>query len=181
MDMHVLILSARRTKPYRRDFKILDDKKLVTPLGGRVKGVGTVGVSGAPEREIHVYCDPNKLEAYGLSVSGISQIIAAENRNVPSGSIDIGTESFTLRVEKEFKDPSELLDIVVSTRNGQTVYLRDGPQSSTVLRKNLRSLSPTVRAAMIAIQKQSGANTVNVIKSVKEKLKTIEPTLPSDG
>ena len=178
-DMPVLILSAKADKSLMGLDKILDDK-LVTPLG-RVKGVGTVSVSGAPEREIHVYCDPNKLEAYGLSVSGISQIIAAENRNVPSGSIDIGTESFTLRVEKEFKDPSELLDIVVSTRNGQTVYLRD---VATVIdgleEKSQESFTNGERAAMIAIQKQSGANTVNVIKSVKEKLKTIEPTLPSD-
>lgn len=178
-DMPVLILSAKADKSLMGLDKILDDK-FVTPLG-RVKGVGTVSVSGAPEREIHVYCDPNKLEAYGLSVSGISQIIAAENRNVPSGSIDIGTESFTLRVEKEFKDPSELLDIVVSTRNGQTVYLRD---VATVIdgleEKSQESFTNGERAAMIAIQKQSGANTVNVIKSVKEKLKTIEPTLPSD-
>ncbi len=178
-DMPVLILSAKADKSLMGLDKILDDK-LVTPLG-RVKGVGTVSVSGAPEREIHVYCDPNKLEAYGLSVSGISQVIAAENRNIPSGSIDIGTESFTLRVEKEFKDPSELLDIVVSTRNGQTVYLRD---VATVIdgleEKSQESFTNGERAAMIAIQKQSGANTVNVIKSVKEKLKTIEPTLPSD-
>ena len=178
-DMPVLILSAKADKSLMGLDKILDDK-LVTPLG-RVKGVGTVSVSGAPEREIHVYCDPNKLEAYGLSVSGISQIIAAENRNVPSGTIDIGAESFTLRVEKEFKDPSELLDIVVSTRNGQTVYLRD---VATVIdgleEKSQESFTNGERSAMIAIQKQSGANTVNVIKSVKEKLKTIEPTLPSD-
>ena len=178
-DMPVLILSAKADKSLMGLDKILDDK-LVTPLG-RVKGVGTVSVSGAPEREIHVYCDPNKLEAYGLSVSGISQIIAAENRNVPSGSIDIGAESFTLRVEKEFKDPSELLDIVVSTKNGQTVYLRD---VATVIdgleEKSQESFTNGERSAMIAIQKQSGANTVNVIKSVKAKLKTIEPTLPSD-
>lgn len=178
-DMPVLILSAKADKSLMGLDKILDDK-LVTPLG-RVKGVGTVSVSGAPEREIHVYCDPNKLEAYGLSVSGISQIIAAENRNVPSGSIDIGAESFTLRVEKEFKDPSELLDIVVSTRNGQTAYLRD---VATVIdgleEKSQESFTNGERSAMIAIQKQSGANTVNVIKSVKQRLKTIEPTLPSD-
>lgn len=178
-DMPVLILSAKADKSLMGLDKILDDK-LVTPLG-RVKGVGTVSVSGAPEREIHVYCDPNKLEAYGLSVSGISQIIAAENRNVPSGSIDIGAESFTLRVEKEFKDPSELLDIVVSTRNGQTVYLRD---VATVIdgleEKSQESFTNGERSAIIAIQKQSGANTVNVIKSVKQRLKTIEPTLPSD-
>lgn len=178
-DMPVLILSAKADQSLMGLNKILDDK-MVTPLG-RVKGVGTVSVSGAPEREIHVYCDPNKLEAYGLSVSGISQIIAAENRNVPSGSIDIGAESFTLRVEKEFKDPSELLDIVVSTRNGHTVYLKD---VATVLdeseEKSQESFTDGERSAMIAIQKQSGANTVNVIRSVKEKLKTIEPTLPSD-
>lgn len=178
-DMPVLILSAKANQSLMGLNKILDDK-MVTPLG-RVKGVGTVSVSGAPEREIHVYCDPNKLESYGLSVSGISQIIAAENRNVPSGSIDIGAESFTLRVEKEFKDPSELLDIVVSTRNGHTVYLKD---VATVLdeseEKSQESFTNGERSAMIAIQKQSGANTVNVIRSVKEKLKTIEPTLPSD-
>ncbi len=178
-DMPVLILSAKADKNLMGLDKILDDK-LVTPLG-RVKGVGTVSVSGAPEREIHVYCDPNKLEAYGLSVSGISQTIAAENRNVPSGSIDIGAESFTLRVEKEFKDPSELLDIVVSTRNGQTVYLRDVANIIDGLEeKSQESFTDGERSAMIAIQKQSGANTVNVIRSVREKLKTIEPTLPSD-
>lgn len=178
-DMPVLILSAKADKNLMGLDKILDDK-LVTPLG-RVKGVGTVSVSGAPEREIHVYCDPNKLEAYGLSVSGISQTIAAENRNVPSGSIDIGTESFTLRVEKEFKDPSELLDVVVSTKDGHTVYLRDVANIIDGLEeKSQESYTDGERSAMIAIQKQSGANTVNVIKSVREKLKTIEPTLPSD-
>ncbi len=178
-DMPVLILSAKADKNLMGLDKILDDK-LVTPLG-RVKGVGTVSVSGAPEREIHVYCDPNKLEAYGLSVSGISQTIAAENRNVPSGSIDIGAESFTLRVEKEFKDPSELLDIVVSTKDGHTVYLRDVANIIDGLEeKSQESYTDGERSAMIAIQKQSGANTVNVIKSVREKLKTIEPTLPSD-
>lgn len=178
-DMPVLILSAKADKNLMGLDKILDDK-LVTPLG-RVKGVGTVSVSGAPEREIHVYCDPNKLEAYGLSVSGISQTIAAENRNVPSGSIDIGAESFTLRVEKEFKDPSELLDVVVSTKDGHTVYLRDVANIIDGLEeKSQESYTDGERSAMIAIQKQSGANTVNVIKSVREKLKTIEPTLPSD-
>ena len=96
-DMPVLILSATADESISGLDKILDDK-LVTPLG-RVKGVGTVSVSGAPAREVFVYCDPHKLESYGLTISGISQIIASENRNIPSGSIDIGKEKFTLRVE----------------------------------------------------------------------------------
>lgn len=178
-DMPVMILSATADESISGLNKILDDK-LVTPLG-RVEGIGTISVSGAPEREILVYCDPSKLEAYGLTVAGISSTIAAENSNIPSGNIDIGTQTFTLRVEKEFDDPSEMLDIVVSTRNGNVVYLRD---VATVIdgqeEKSQESYTNGERSAMIAIQKQSGANTVNVIKGVKEKLKEIETTLPSD-
>ncbi|MBP5734478.1 MAG: efflux RND transporter permease subunit, partial [Candidatus Methanomethylophilaceae archaeon] len=125
--------------------------------------------------------DPNKLAAYGLSVAGISQIIASENRNVPSGSIDIGSESFSLRVEKEFKDPSELLNVVVSYRNGQVVYLKDVARVEDGLEeKSQESYTNGNQSAMIAIQKQSGANTVNVVKAAKQKIQEIAPTLPSD-
>ncbi len=178
-DMPVLILSATADKSMAGLDRILDDR-VVTPLG-RVTGVGTVSVAGAPAREIHVYCDPNKLAAYGLSVAGISQIIASENRNVPSGSIDIGSESFSLRVEKEFKDPSELLDVVVSYRNGQVVYLKDVARVEDGLEeKSQESYTNGNQSAMIAIQKQSGANTVNVVKAAKQKIQEIAPTLPSD-
>ncbi|MBP5487153.1 MAG: efflux RND transporter permease subunit [Bacteroidales bacterium] len=178
-DMPVLILSATADKSMAGLDRILDDR-VVTPLG-RVTGVGTVSVAGAPAREIHVYCDPNKLAAYGLSVAGISQIIASENRNVPSGSIDIGSESFSLRVEKEFKDPSELLNVVVSYRNGQVVYLKDVARVEDGLEeKSQESYTNGNQSAMIAIQKQSGANTVNVVKAAKQKIQEIAPTLPSD-
>ncbi len=178
-DMPVLILSATADKSMAGLDRILDDR-VVTPLG-RVTGVGTVSVAGAPAREIHVYCDPNKLAAYGLSVAGISQIIASENRNVPSGSIDIGSESFSLRVEKEFKDPSELIDVVDSYRKGQVVYLKDVARVEDGLEeKSQESYTNGNQSAMIAIQKQSGANTVNVVKAAKQKIQEIAPTLPSD-
>ncbi len=69
-DMPIMILAATAQESLPALEKILDDK-LATPLA-RVSGVGTVSVAGAPQREIQVYCDPNKLEAYGLTVSGIS-------------------------------------------------------------------------------------------------------------
>ena len=178
-DMPIMILSATAEESLPGLDKILDDK-MVTPLA-RVNGVGTVSVTGAPTREIQVYCDPNKLQAYGLSVSTISQIVAAENRNVPSGSIDIGSDSYSLRVQKEFQDPSELLDIVLGSVGGRIIYLRDvatvrdGNQE-----KEMESYTNGARSAQIIIQKQAGANTVDVIKSVKKQLKVIEKTLPPD-
>lgn len=178
-DMPILILSATAEESLPGLDKILDDK-VSTPLA-RVKGVGTVSVTGAPTREIQVYCDPNKLQAYGLSIATVSGIISSENRNVPSGNIDIGSESYSLRIQKEFKDPSELLNIVVGYRNGDAVYLkdvatvRDGQQE-----KEQEAVTNGRRSAQIVIQKQSGTNTVNVIKGIKNELKKIEKTLPTD-
>ena len=178
-DMPILILSATAEESLPGLDKILDDK-VSTPLA-RVKGVGTVSVTGAPTREIQVYCDPNKLQAYGLSIATVSGIISSENRNVPSGNIDIGSESYSLRIQKEFKDPSELLNIVVGYKNGDAVYLkdvatvRDGQQE-----KEQEAVTNGRRSAQIVIQKQTGTNTVNVIKGVKAELKKIEKTLPTD-
>ena len=178
-DMPILILSATAEESLPGLDKILDDK-VTTPLS-RVKGVGTVSVSGAPTREIQVYCDPNKLQAYGLSIGTVSNIIAYENRNIPSGNIDIGSESFSLRIQKEFKDPSELLDVVLAYKDGNAVYLRDvATVKDGQQEKEQEAVTNGRRSAQIVIQKQTGADTVDVIKGVFKEMKTIEPTLPSD-
>ena len=178
-DMPIMLLTATADQSLPGLDKILDDR-LATPLA-RVPGVGTVSVAGAPTREIQIYCDPAKLEAYHLTISAIAGIITYENRNLPSGNIDIGSNTYTLRVQKEFKDPSELLDIVVGAVGGRTIYLRD----VATLRdgneeREQESYTDGQRSARIIIQKQSGANTVNVIRGVKKQLEKIRPTLPAD-
>ena len=178
-DMPIMIMSATANQSVSALDKILDER-VATPLA-RVTGVGTVSVNGAPQREIHVYCDPNKLEAYGLSIASISQVIAAENRNVPSGSIDIGSDTYTLRIKKEFKDPSELENIVLGNANGGVIYLRDVARVTDGLEeKSQESYTNGVRGAQIIIQKQSGYNTVNVIRGVKKELAKLQRNLPSD-
>ena len=178
-DMPIMIMAATADQSYQALEKILDEK-VATPLA-RVSGVGTVSVAGAPQREIQVYCDPNKLEAYGLTVAGISQIIASENRNVPSGTIDIGSNAYALRVEKEFNAAEEMLDIVVGHAAGKTIYLRDVARViDGVEERYQESYINGVQGAQIVIQKQADANTVNVIKGVKKAMKDIQKGLPSD-
>jgi len=178
-DMPILIMAATATQSVSALDKILDDK-VATPLA-RVSGVGQVTVAGAPKREIQVYCDPAKLEAYHLSISAISQVIAAENRNVPSGSIDIGSDTYTLRIKKEFADPSELLDVVLGSFNGSAIYLRDVARvEDTLEEKSQESYTNNVRGAQIIIQKQSGYNTVQVVEKIKKEMQTISRTLPAD-
>ena len=178
-DMPIMIMAATANESLSALEKILDDK-VATPLA-RVSGVGTVSVAGAPQREIQVYVDPNKLEAYGLTISGIAGTIATENRNIPSGSIDIGSNTYALRVEKEFTAADQMLDIVVGHVNGKTVYLRDVARViDGVEERYQEAYINGIQGAQIVIQKQSDANTVNVIKGVKKEMKNIEKGLPSD-
>ncbi|MBR4978024.1 MAG: efflux RND transporter permease subunit [Bacteroidales bacterium] len=178
-DMPIMIMAATANESLPALEKILDDM-VATPLA-RVSGVGTVSVAGAPQREIQVYVDPNKLEAYGLTVSGIAGIIATENRNIPSGSIDIGSNSYALRVEKEFTAADQMLDIVIGHSNGKAVYLRDVARVvDGVEERYQEAYINGVQGAQIVIQKQSDANTVNVIKGVRKEMKNIERSLPSD-
>ena len=178
-DMPIMIMAATANESLQALEKILDDK-VATPLA-RVSGVGTVSIAGAPQREIQVYCDPNKLDAYGLTVAGISSIIAAENRNIPSGSIDIGSNAYALRVEKEFTSAEQMLDIVLGHFNGKTIYLRDVARVVDGVEERYQEAYVNgVQGAQIVIQKQADANTVNVIRGIKKAMKNIEKNLPSD-
>ncbi len=178
-DMPIMILAATADQSVSALDKILDDR-FATPLA-RVSGVGTVSVAGAPKREIQVYCDPAKLQAYNLSIPVITQVIAAENRNIPSGSIDIGSDTYSLRIKKEFQDPAELLDVVLGTYNGSAIYLRDVARVvDDVEEKSQESYTNGERGAQIIIQKQSGYNTVEVIRKVKKEMARLQRDLPSD-
>lgn len=160
-------------------YKILDDQ-VATPLA-RVSGVGTVSIAGIPQREIQVYCDPNKLEAYGLSIEAISSAIAAANRNTPAGSFDLGSNAYSLRVDHEFEDPSEMLSLVVGYRNGAPIRLSDVATINDSVQERIQdTYNNGEKGGMIIIQKKSGANAVEIASSVKEHLASIQQNLPSD-
>lgn len=178
-DMPIMFLSVTARESLSGLDKILEDK-VATPLA-RVQGVGTVSVSGAPKREIQVFVDPNKLEAYNLTVEQISQAIAYENRNTPAGNIDIGSNTYAVRVEKEFKSAKEMLDIVVGTFQGTPIYLKDVARVNDGEQERLQKVfSNGIQGAMITIQKQTDANAVLVSRGIKKELAKIEKTLPSD-
>ena len=175
----ILMLSVQADESQPALYKILDDA-VVNPLA-RVPGVGTVSIAGAPQREINVYCDPNKLDAYNLSIETISGIISAENRNVPGGTFDVGSDTYSLRVEGEFNDPKEMENIIVGSHNGAAVYLRDvATVQDGVQERAQRTFNNGIEGAMIIVQKQTGGNSVEISNRVMEMLPQLQKTLPSD-
>jgi len=178
-DIPILMLYINANESLNALYKILDDK-VSNPIA-RIKGVGAVSIAGVPQREIQIYCDPNKLEAYGLTIETISSIVAQENRNIPGGTIDIGSNTYSLRVEGEFSEAMDMLNIVVSSVNGRNIYLRDVAQVvDTVEERAQETFNNAVQGGMITIQKQSGANSVNISRLVKKQLPEIQKSLPSD-
>lgn len=177
--MPIMMLSVQAGESQPALYKILDDV-IANPLA-RVPGVGTVSIVGAPEREINVYCDPAKLESYNLTIEAISAIIGAENSNTQSGNIDIGNETYSLRVDGEFTDPQEMKYLVIASIGGRNVYLSD--VSEIVDRTQERaqeSYSNGRQGAMLIIQKQTGANTVEICDRILTAIPELSRNLPSD-
>ncbi|MBO4964762.1 MAG: efflux RND transporter permease subunit [Muribaculaceae bacterium] len=175
----ICLLSVEATESMAGLYKILDDN-VANPLA-RVDGVGSVSISGAPKREVHVYCDPARLEAYHLTVEQISSVIGNENRNIPGGSFDIGSNTYAMRVQGEFEETEELRNIPVGSFEGRTIFLRDVARVDDSLEERTQqTFVGGKEGAMIIIQKQSGANSVQISEEVMKMLPSLQKRLPSD-
>lgn len=177
--MPITIISATADESTAALYKILDDG-VANPLN-RINGVGSVSISGAPQREIIVDCDPTKLEAYNLTVEQIGSVIAKENVSTPGGNIDIGSQTYSLRIEGEMKESSELDDIVVANYGGKSIFLKDiASVRDSVQEKAQESFVNGKKGAAIVVQKQTGANSVEVMKQIRKQLPKIQKDLPPD-
>ena len=175
----IVLLSAQANESLPGLYKILDEN--VANTLARVDGVGTVSISGAPKREIHIYLDPARLEAYDLTAESVIQLVAAENKNVPGGTFDMGSDTYSLRVQGEFKDPTEMRDLVVGSKDGAVVRLSDVARiDDSVEERAQETYNNGQRGAMIIVQKQSGANSVEISNKIKKILPEIQKKLPSD-
>lgn len=178
-DIPVMMLSVKATQSTMALKKILDNQ--VSNYLARIDGVGAVSIMGAVTREVQVYCDPNKLEAYGLTVEGISQIIAAENKNIPAGQFNLGNKTNSIRVHGEFSDTRQLNDIIVASRMGRNIFLSDVARIEDTSEEFAQEIyNNGVRGAMIMINKQSGSNPVAISKAIRKELPKIQAELPSD-
>jgi len=175
----VIVLSATANESADALYKILDDQ-IAGPLN-RVPGVGTVSISGAPQREVQVNVIPEKLEAYQISLEQIAQKIAAENVNVPAGNLNVGSQTYMLRLQGEIAESNDLNNMVVGISQGQSIYLKDvAVVNDTVQSDIMESYTNGKRSATIMIQKQTGANTVDIANAVNELLPQYRENLPPD-
>ncbi|HEY3580001.1 MAG TPA: efflux RND transporter permease subunit [Pyrinomonadaceae bacterium] len=172
-----IALSADRSL---RELTELADKTVRVQLE-RVSGVGEVQVVGGLDRAINVWIDAERLAAYQLSISQVEDALQRQNADVPGGNVTTNKEELTLRTLGRFTDPRQFNDLVIANVNGAPVKIRDigRVEDGTKEQRSFSRLNgvPTVT---LDIRRQSGANTVEVIKGLKEALPRVTAQLPSD-
>ena len=173
----VLTLSVSANKPMR-DITEYADKKLRRQLEN-VSGVGQVVVSGGRSRQINLWLDPARLQAYNLTVTDVSRALQTQNAEIPGGRIEQGATSLTLRTRGRVQSVEEFGNIVVKERGGHAILLRDVARvedgmAESLTRANMNG-EPTV---LLTVRRQSGTNTVQVVDAVKERLEDIASTVP---
>ena len=144
-------------------------------------GIGEVIVFGGRVREIKIYLDPDRLRAYQLSVTDVSNALRAQNLELPGGRLDEGAKTVTLRTLSRVTKVDDFNDIVIATKNRYPVKVRDigRVEDSGVDPTSAASLNG-VPSVSLGIRKQSGVNTIAVINAVKQRMAEIQPLLPPD-
>jgi HAE1 family hydrophobic/amphiphilic exporter-1 len=151
----------------------------LSPRLERVPGVAAVSVEGGLRRQIHVELSREKITALELPVNRIIQLLRSENQNVPLGEIDEGDRTYLVRSQGQFENLQQIQDLVVMTRAGVPVYLKDIAAVKDAT-EDFRSFTringnPGVR---LRVTKQSGQNTVAIADSVRAEVERINNEIP---
>src|SRR6476660_10567578 len=170
-------LSADRSL---RELTELADKTVRVQLE-RVSGVGEVHIVGGLDRAINVWIDAERLAAYQIPVTAVRSALARQNADVPGGNVVSGREELVLRTLGRYTVPHAFEDLVIANVNGSPIRLRDvgRVEDGTKEQRSLARLNgvPTVT---LEIRRQSGANTIDVIKGIKQELPRVTGQLPND-
>ena len=151
----------------------------LSPRLERVPGVAAVSVEGGLRRQIHVELSKEKIRALDLPVNRVIGLLRSENQNTPLGEIDEGDRTYLVRSQGEFENLDQIRDLVVMTRQGVPVYMRD-IANVTDATEDFRSFTringkPGVR---LRITKQSGQNTVAIADAVGAEVARINREVP---
>ncbi len=161
-----------------RDLSMYADEVLKEQLQ-RINGVGDVIFYGLRLRQVRLWLDASKMQAYQVSPSDVVVALKRENIELPGGRIETKTKEYTVRIKGEFAQIPDFNDLIISYYKGAPVRVRDiGRAEDGMEEKRSLARFNKVPAIGMAIQKQSGTNTVEVANRVKKEIERINKTLP---
>ncbi|MFZ0829053.1 MAG: efflux RND transporter permease subunit [Verrucomicrobiia bacterium] len=145
-----------------------------------VNGVAQVSVFGSQQYAVRIQVDPNKLAAYNLGIDQVEQAVEAGNVNQPLGTLYGKHQAFTVQANGQLQKAADFRPMIVAYRNGNPVRLQElGNVTDSVQNNKVASWYNNTRAIVLAIQRQPGANTVQVVDNIKRLLPHFRNQIPA--
>ena len=177
-DAPILTLGVTSKTMKLTDVEDAVEGRLVPKLS-QLPGVGLVSISGGQRPAVRIHANPLALAAYAVNLDDLRTTISNLNVNTPKGSFDGPAQSFAVNANDQIRDPNDYLNSIVGYRNGAPIRLSDvatveiGPENG-----QLSAWMNTTPALIVNIQRQPGANVIQVVDSIKKLLPRLRASLP---
>lgn len=150
-------------------------KDKIKPELQKSEGVANIYIQGAVEREVQILIDPLVLKKYNISFETISNKLKEENLNFPSGKIETQNNTILIRTMSGLKDSEKVGKIKIKVKSNETLFLKD----IAIIKDGIKDITNKAYfngkpALVLDIIKQSGANTVNTVSEVKNKIENLK-------
>jgi multidrug efflux pump len=178
-DAPILTLALTSKTLPLTDVEDMGDTRLAQKISQR-PGVGLVSISGGQRPAVRVQVNPRALAAYGLNIDDLRTTLGNANVNTPKGNFDGPAQASTINANDQITDPSQYLSLVIAYRNGSPVHLSDvasvvsGPENT-----KLGAWANTTPAVILNVQRQPGANVIQVVDDITKLLPQLRSTLPA--
>ena len=155
-------------------------ENILLPKISQVSGVGLVGIGGQQKPAVRVQVDPQALAARGVSLEDVRNVIAQANVNLPKGTLNSPSQSYTLNTNDQLLKPEDYDALIIAYRNGAPVRIRDIGKAIGGAENNLvAGWFNRQRAIIMPVQRQPGANVIETVDRVKALLPQLEASIPS--
>ncbi len=178
-DAPVLTLAVTsKTEPLTKVHDLVDTR--LAQKISQLPGVGLVNLEGGQKPGVRIRANPTALAAYGLNIDDLRTTISNANVNTPKGNFDGPARALTINANDQITNPETFRDIIVAYRNGAPVRIRDvatveqGQENTRIA-----AWANNTQAVIVNVQRQPGANVIEVVDRIKALLPTLRETLPS--
>jgi multidrug efflux pump len=177
-DAPILTLGVTSKTLKLTDVEDIVESQLVPKLS-QLSGVGLVSISGGQRPAVRIHANPLALAAYGLNLDDLRTTISNLNVNTPKGNFDGPTQAFAINANDQIRDPKDYLNSIVAYRSGAPVLLSDVAQVEIAPENSrLSAWMNETPALIVNIQRQPGANVIQVVDSIKRLLPRLSANLP---
>src|SRR5579862_2030337 len=177
-DAPVLALAiTSKTLPLTQ-LEDLADTRIAQKIS-QIEGVGLVSLSGGQRPAVRIQANPRALAAYGLNIDDLRSTISNANVNTPKGNFDGPAQQYTINANDQLKQASDYENLVVAYRNGAPVYLKDVASATNGAENTkLAGWVNTTAAVILNVQRQPGANVIEVVDRIQALLPQLTAALP---